>query len=254
MRDHLYIEGKIGQEEQLLVLLYRYRFLTIKQLQQLLGQKQPYRVRQRIKVLVERQMVVQGSVVRFGVTTPMYSVTAKGAIWLRDRGLVTIDASTLQRIRRSGSLSAQFQEQCMLIADWVLRLLEHYQGVSPRISTQMDLASISPLPQPRPHLYVKITALDGHARRYFVEFFDVYARPFVIRQRLMVWYRFWSSGDWETQTNTPFPALLILVSNSADQMRIGHLLRDLDPQFRQVCRVSGNDHLSQSLIDSLLKY
>jgi DNA-binding PadR family transcriptional regulator len=105
------------------ILIYTFRFLNSKQIQQFLNHKDHRRINGWLKDLVDKGYIERDFKPVFGTLTKpaVYSLTTKGRAYIRNTYTYHFPRY-LKRIARDNKVSKAFRIRCQIIADWYLAL------------------------------------------------------------------------------------------------------------------------------------
>ena len=129
------------KQKLILLLLYCFRFLNSKQIQQFLGHKDHRRINTWLKDLAERDYIVRDFKPVFGALTKpaVCYLTSLGRASIRN-GYFYHFPKYLKRIARDSKASKAFRVRCQIIADWYLALFHHQKNMDKRNSgTGIDI-------------------------------------------------------------------------------------------------------------------
>lgn len=188
----------------ILLLLYRFRFLTRQQIQQLLNHKFHNRVRVWLTELTKSQFIK-----KYPDKAASYSIGNPGRKYLIKNKLVK-HPKLLDRIWQEGSYSSTFREKCQFIAEMYLQLSAQMGGAL-RFWTKTDLAGLDHLISPAPDAYFVIDQ-KSEADRFFVE------TPSIPRTKNLIdqierYAEYFFSNDWQENVTKRFPTVVMLCSN-----------------------------------------
>ncbi len=112
-----------GKQELILLLLYIFRFLNSRQIQEFLGHKDHRRINSWLKDLTEKEYVVRDFKPIFGTLTKpaTYYLTALGRGYIQ-HGYQYYFPKYLRRIARDNKASKSFRIRCQIVADWYLTI------------------------------------------------------------------------------------------------------------------------------------
>ncbi|HEX8932071.1 MAG TPA: hypothetical protein VF810_02875, partial [Patescibacteria group bacterium] len=109
----------------------------------------------------------------------------------------------------------RFIEHCLFIAD-IYIFMRKQQDTNDEIKffTTKELQRYKHFPHPLPDAFIAIKNKNT-TKRYFLDYFDPYIPPFVIRKRIKQYITNFMESDWQTHTNnTPFPYVLFVCPNN----------------------------------------
>ncbi|MDE2590302.1 MAG: replication-relaxation family protein, partial [Patescibacteria group bacterium] len=112
-----------NKQKIILTLLYTFRFVNSKQIQELLGHKDHRRINSWLKDLVEKGYIERDFTPVFGTLTKpaIYYLTAKGRKYIKSAYTYHFP-KYLKRIARDNKASKAFRIRCQIIVDWYLLL------------------------------------------------------------------------------------------------------------------------------------
>lgn len=112
------------KQHVILLLLYIFRFVNSKQLQEFLGHKDHRRINSWLKDLTTKGYVERDFTVRYGATTKpaRYNLSIKGRAHIKESYDYYFPAY-LKRVARDNKASKAFRVKCQIIADWYLFVL-----------------------------------------------------------------------------------------------------------------------------------
>ena len=195
------------RQEEILTLLYRFRFLDTRHFQKLLNHKHPQRVQVWLKSLHEESFIgrIYSNTFTENTKPAVYHLTPKGRKILKKKE--GIDITILERVYREKNRSERLRQHCLLLADIYLDLLVLNKN-SLHFFTKVDIVNYSNFPQPLPDAYIVIKD-----NRYFLEIIDEGIPRFAIRSMINKYIQHEQDGLWEENTDKPFPQVLIVSSN-----------------------------------------
>lgn len=199
------------RKQQLLILLYRFRFLTTHHIQQFLNHKNPTRIQQWL------QQLTTDSYILSDYNRSTFETNRKPAVYCLASNSKKIleqekdcDKRLLRRIYKEKTLSQSFKERQLVIADFYFLLLAAY-AESEKLSffTSTDLAGYEYFPRPLPDAYVA-SKKKTRSSRYFLEVLDETIRKSVLFGKVTKYFRYKEEGDWQAHTDKPFPKILFI--------------------------------------------
>ena len=208
------------KQQQVLTLLYTYRFLTTLQLQRFMGHHHKGRT-----LIWLRDLRAKGYIAwRYdtsstGRTKPaVYYLDRRGISWLRASGQYA--ESELRKRYDEHTRRPAYMETCRLVADTALAVGvvtggEHYAWATPA-----DYGTWGPsyetLQQLQPALVLirQVSSAAGIvSTSYLLEFSRRSATPLLVRQRLKAYLRYLSAADWQ-DAFTVCPIVLFVVPDT----------------------------------------
>jgi hypothetical protein len=206
------------RQQDILKLLYQFRFLTRIQIQAFLNHKDHKTINLWLKDLREKQYVCWIYSTDYGEINKaaIYFIGINGIRWLKS--LSTSSPELLRNLYREKSRHTPFITSCLLLGDCALTL----QTQSTE-DTRYDFALAADFAPPEAEydvlsstscqlLFIK---REGDATtHYLLEILDAEApgeRPTTKLRRYLAFYR---EGEWERATGEPFPILMFICPNT----------------------------------------
>jgi|GEM_PF-2146948 len=222
------------REFELLDLLYRFRFSTLKLFQRSITDVHYTTIHRRLEALIKRGLVGR-------YYSSDYKIIRKpGRYFLTPRGMDTvmmIDKTAPQQAKmlsyRNKRLSEEFIERCIKVHDIALNLEAEY-GRPGGYFSSTQLQVFDYFPNPRPDGFIA-TNDKPDAMLYIVEFCETAKPAFVHIKKLKKYIEYESSEEWNV-TNIKFPTLLFICETErvkANIIRKGEYLMDeIDIELR----------------------
>lgn len=228
-----YIKKIISNHQlTILLLLYKFRFLNTNQLQKLLKQKDPQQSQLWLKDLTDRYFIFQDysrKKIEDNNKPAIYNIKTKSNKILKDQK--ACDLILLRRSYKESSLSRNFKERCMFIADIYIHLLtQGGKQNTVHFFTSTDLVKFSYFPNPLPDAYVAIKE-PKKTRRYFIKLFsegDPWKKK--IKPDVEKYLQYFEDKIWQNHTKSPFPLLLIIAPD--DRVKT-YLLKFISKKFNE---------------------
>lgn len=222
---------------QILVLLYRFRFLNRHHIQQLLNHKDPKRINVWLKDLTTKQIIGRIYINKIGENTKpaIYYLASKSHHILKDNN--SIDKRILKRVYRERLRSRKIVDHCLLAADvyFFLQNQTSQNNQELHFFTKTDLSRHTYLPFQRPDAYIALKANESETKRYFLEIIDPDTPRFALRQKISMWCEYYDEGTWQEATNHPFPAILIVCpSNTMKNYLYKHITQVLEQEMPDI--------------------
>ncbi len=138
------------KQQLILLLLYCFRFLNSKQIQEFLGHKDHRRINAWLKDLTDREYIVRDFKPIYGILTKpaVYNLTALGRGHIRN-GYQYYFRVYLKRIARDNKTSKSFRIRCQIIGDWYLMLFptikkefKEKESMSEEVKGKTDIAIV----------------------------------------------------------------------------------------------------------------
>lgn len=203
------------RQEEILIYLYRFRFLNRSQIQKLLNHKHFNRI-----IIWLNQLTTNGYIRKYynpkTVTIgALYSLGSKGRKYLLEKSKEkgsTIQPHLLNRVWREHSLSDQFRVHCLFLADVYLSLKELTKTTNAVLYffTKTDLHGHDYILNPHPDAYIAIKEQSGKMKRYFLDIFDPLPPRMILRRRIKQYVDYFDEDTWQEATKHPFPHVIII--------------------------------------------
>lgn len=207
-------------QKEILTLLYRFRFLTINQLQKYFNHKDPHRVKERLKTLRENKYIYAIKDEKNPTKPFVFCLDTKArSILLEDE---ECDKSFLDRLYKEKKLTEDFKNHCLFIFDaYLFFISQKEKDTTIHFLTQQDLKGYDYFPEELPDAYIAVERKSG-TDRYFLDLFDEYRKAaFIQRQKIKQYISYCESNDWQLNTdNSPFPSILFVLPNEKRKKHI----------------------------------
>jgi hypothetical protein len=199
---------------EILILLYRFRFLNRLQLQTLLHHKDTKRINTWLKDLTNKTIIGRHYSTKLLENTKpaIYYLMTKSKTLLM--GQSNIDNKLLlKRIYREKIRSQKLIDHCILLADFYLDQLKLVkENEELHFFTKTDLSTYYYLPYNRPDAYIA-QKIRKNTKRYFLEIIDEGTPRFMIRKKIEQYIEYYDAKTWQERTGHPFPTILFLCPN-----------------------------------------
>lgn len=249
-----------NKQQEILQLLYKYRFLNRIQIQALLNHKDKKTVNLWLRDLKTKQYIEWIYSTHFAEKTKpaVYYIGLNGVRWLKQQTYIDNDGNEcydyppeeVRKRYREADRSQAYLERCLLLTDicvsFVRKARESNNQLSYAITTQSEyldednefnfLTDGDLESQLGPQMVVtkqKQTKGGITTTNYLLEIFDINLPRYRMRNRLKQYVKFLSEGDWEASTpdDDPLSIALLVCSRLTDliyaKRRTRGLLKDL---------------------------
>lgn len=198
---------------EILKLIYRYRFLNRIQIQSFLNHKDPKTINTWLKDLTNKKIIGRHylNIIKENNKPAIYYLSNKSKAILLDEP--EINPSSLKRVYREHLRSQKLMDHSVLLADFYFHLTEISKDQKLHFLTKVDLSSRDYLPKPLPDAYIAMQQ-DLEIKRYFLEIVDDSTPRFILRAKTQMYIEYCASDIWTTNTEHPFPKILLLCPNS----------------------------------------
>ena len=217
-----------SKQIEILILLYRFRFLNRRHLQKFLHHQDPRRINAWLKDLTEKKYLGRIYSRKFGenIQPAIYYLKSKAAGVLKKEP--KINKSLLNRIYRENLRSRKFINHCLFLADIYFHLNQLCLEDKAKLQFfhRTDLTNHDYLPEPLPDLYFVIQEPRGDTKRYFLEMFVRKTPRYALRHRLFRFFNYYQSNLWEKTTRHPFPTILLVCSDRYMQAYLNKFIRE----------------------------
>ncbi|NQU82713.1 MAG: replication-relaxation family protein [Parcubacteria group bacterium] len=203
------MEKTTPKQLEILLLLYRFRFLNRIQIQQLLNHKDPRRINTWLKDLTERNITGRKySKKLLDNTKPaIYCLSTKSRKILLDEP--SVQNELLKRVYRDKTRSNRLINHCVLLANIYLYLFSQIKDQKLHFFTKTDLSSHYYLPYNHPDAYIAVELKD-ETKRYFLEIIDEGIPRFMLRSKISQYIEYFEENTWQEETGHSFPSILLL--------------------------------------------
>lgn len=216
------------KQSDILLLIYRFRFLDRKHIQQFLNHKDPRRIKSWLKDLADKKILGRKYSRKLGenIKPAVYFLSTKSKRILEDKE--EVEEKLLNRVYREKARSQKFIDHNLFLADiyFYLNSLAQQNKAKIYFYTKTDLINHKYLPLPLPDTCMVIKE-GKNTKRYFLDIIDEGTPRFVLRKRISQYLEFYESDLWQERTNYPFPSILLICPNQP----IKEFLNKFIPKF-----------------------
>jgi len=212
------------KQQEIIKLLYKFRFLNRTQVQALLNHKYHKRIIDWLNDLTKKEYIekIPKDNTFEQRTKPMiYRIGINGIRFLKTQDDLSMDV--IRKLYRDGKREESFREKCILIADAALNLIEKslsVPGLTYLFETINDYANeasffhfLAETEIKPPLCFVK---QKKNKKTYFIlDVFDETLPAYRIRKRLKNYFEFYYSGEWENNVSKTFPVILFICPTKA---------------------------------------
>ena len=160
-----------NKQIEILILIYRFRFLNRVQIQKLLNHKKYNRIIVWLNELTENKYLNRYTPVRFKNVSSIYSLGTESREYFKNNKNDSIQVELLSRVWKERQYSIKFRNHCTLLADTYISLLLLVKQTNAKLHfhTKTDLSKMKYLVQPEPDATRPPTRSPRHSathRRY----------------------------------------------------------------------------------------
>ncbi|MBI2314968.1 replication-relaxation family protein [Candidatus Daviesbacteria bacterium] len=208
-------------QKQIIFFLFKFRFLTVNQLQKYFNHKDSHRIKEWLKDLKDKKYIA-AVVDSRDITKPFVYCLSGGArsILKEDE---KCDESFLNRLYKEKNLTEIFRNHCLNILDiYLFFLSQKEKDTKLHFLTPQELTGCDYLPEDL-DAYIAVEGKNDTSR-YFLEVFDEYKKSagqgrFAVRKYI----KFCEDGAWQANTdNSPFPSILFVQPDERRKKHIFH--------------------------------
>lgn len=200
------------KQQRILILLYKFRFITVPLLQEYLGLKQPSTVWRTLKNLEEQGYVgshYDQSYIKLEKPA-YYYLEKKGIALLKEDD--TLSQAVLHTYYRNKNLSEEAREHALTVMAAHNFLVAQYPDQF-HIFTRQEIGEYDEFPDTCPDLYLR--SVDG-VREYFITLAHD-AQPFLTRKRLAEYVEHSEEAGWPSGQ---YPTLLYVCKSSNHEAQL----------------------------------
>lgn len=197
---------------EILILLYRYRFLNRTQIQILLNHKNTKCINTWLKDLNDKKIIGRHYTRNTTENTKpaiYYLMTKSKNLLINQKGVN--EELLIKRVYREKIKSPRLIQHSVFLANFYLDLIKNVKDEKIHFFTKTDLISYDYLPTKCPDAY--IVKENTTIKRYFLEIIDEGFPRFMIRKKIADYIEYYESKIWQEKTKSPFPTILIFCPN-----------------------------------------
>jgi hypothetical protein len=221
---------------EILLLLYRFRFLDRTHIQRFLNHKDRRRINSWLKDLSTRNIIGRkySRSLKENTKPAIYYLSTNSRKILLD--LPETNEKALKRVYREKKRSKKFIEHCLLLADIYFYLNQQITNKDKlHFFTKVDLRTHYYLPYKRPDAYIAIES-ENRIKRYFLEILDPETPRFMLRNKISSYIGYFDEETWQEKTGHPDPSILVICPDET-------IKKFLFKHIRQVLEEEADDEL-----------
>jgi len=213
-----------NKQNQIIPLLYKFRFLTVSHFQILLNHKDPRRIKEWLKDLLDKKYIARLKLEDFITQPYIYCLAQRAKYLLKDND--EYDHTILNRLYKEKNLTKNFIIHLLTIVDiYVFFLSQKEKATLLNFFTKHELSGYDYFPKELPDAYIAKQDKKGTAR-YFLDLFDEYTPLWAIRKRIKVYMQYYEDSTWQENTdNSAFPIILLVLPNERVKKHIFHFTK-----------------------------
>lgn len=209
-------------QKYILLLLYKFRFLTTNQIQIILNHKQPRPTQKLLKKLTDDEYIVS-----LFSRKKRNENNKPGTFYLRPKARHILkkekecELESLDLIYKEKGRTKKFIEHCLFMTDiFIYFLTTKKKSEEIKFYTKTSLAGYEYFPDPKPDGFMAIK--NGHeTTRYFIDLFDEYTPAWVYQKRIRAYIEYSRNGNWEANTkDSKIPILYFVCPNETKKMHV----------------------------------
>ncbi len=204
------------KQTEILLLIYRFRFLTRIHIQKFLNHKSDTRISSWLRDLTQKQIIsnIYSKNLIIVNKPAIYYLSTKSRSIMKDNK--DCNQKLLNRVYREKNRSDIFKNHWLFIADLYLFFQEVAQKQNSKLDfyTTTDLVDFAYLTIPLPDIYIAVKESKKVTKRYFLDCFDEKLPRFVMRKRIVTYFKYYKSNDWQKYIKHPFPKIMIICPNT----------------------------------------
>ncbi|MEO8581225.1 MAG: replication-relaxation family protein [Patescibacteria group bacterium] len=215
------------KQKDILLLLYRFRFLTRPQIQILLKHKHHNRIIHWLNDLTEKNYVKQYYEKTVAASPAVYSLGNISRKYFKINPNERISESQLNRVWREEKYSLIFREHCIFVSQLYISFLEVIKDTQMTLEllTKSEYPDIEFLIKPHPDAYAVITEPHKHTKRYFIDVFDDMTPRMILRKRIRQYLNYYDEQYWQEEMKKPFPKVLLICPDERSRKYLQRFIR-----------------------------
>ena len=212
------------KQTEILILLYRFRYLNRVQIQTILNQKYHSRVLKWLNDLKENDYIECEYDKKVASSPSVYALAPKSRFILK--GNPAVKPRLLGHTWRDRTYSDEFRSHCLFLGNIYLSLISLTERIGAELHyyTKPDLHGMKHLITPIPDAYFAIEERSGRTKRYFLDLFDDLP-PRVLRTRINHYFKYYDSDEWQENTDKPFPEIIIVCPSDRIRSHLNYYIQ-----------------------------
>ncbi len=216
-----------SKQHEILLLLYRFRFLNRIQIQHFLNHKNDTRITSWLRDLTDKKILNR----IYSQTVQEINKPAIYYLGLKSRPILQKDEkcheTLLKRVYREKHTKESFREHWLFLADLFFNFQKVAQDQKSELHfyTTTDLINFSYLPLPLPDAYIAVKGTN-ETKRYFIQLIDGNMRWFAVDTRIKQYISYFKGEYWQSHVNYPFPKILIVCPNTRLKTHLQRFIKE----------------------------
>jgi hypothetical protein len=223
-----------SKQLEILILLYRFRFLNRQHIQKLLHHKSHTLINSWLIDLTSKKIIgrIYSEKLKDNTVPAIYHLDTKAVPVLKDHP--SIDQTVLKKAYRDRTRSVKLREHCLLVADIYLKFLDSTTQSNAKLEfyTRTQLTPLDYILKPASDAYIGTVGKET-TNRYFLEIIDEHVPRFGIKYRIKQYFDYYDEQTWQDTTGKQFPSILIVCS---DQQKLAFLCSIIQDQYEETGR------------------
>ncbi len=203
---------------EILILTYRFRYLTRNQIQTLLSHKTFNRIIIWLNQLTDKKYLKKYDDKKDPTKPNLYSLGTEGRKYFlenkdsENQELKNIQLHLLDRVWKEQSYSIPFRNHCLFLTDIYISLLSLVKKNNAvlKFHSKTDLTGMQYLIREEPDAFFSITEKNGLSKRYFLDIFDPYPKYKYLLKRVKQYSYYYSKSYWQDNNKSPFPEIVFV--------------------------------------------
>ncbi len=211
------------KQKEIIIYLYRFRFLTTLQFQKLFNHKDPHRIKEWLKDLKDKKYIgtnYSRKSFEEGNKPAIYFLKPLARNILKNEKNFDTDAFN-SRIYKEHKRGNKFINHKLFVVDMYLFFLSKKDKEETlQFFTETDLIGYEYFPDTELCAYIAFKT-GNKTRRYLLNIFDPYTPAFILRKRVKQYIVYSQDTKWKENTNNaPFPQILFVLPSQNMQTHI----------------------------------
>lgn len=211
---------------EILILLYKFRFLNRTQIQKMLNHKYFNTIILWLNDLTNKKYIVREFNKKFASQPSVYFLDKLSIIKLKGRD--GIKNNLLAKVYKSKTLTQRFRRHCMFLADIYLSLLDLTKNSNAKLHyyTKTQINGMRYMILPEPDAYFAIEDAKKNIKRYFLDVFDYPAPKVELKKRVEQYFNYYEENYWQDNTGHPFPEVIMVCPDIRSKINLTKIVKD----------------------------